>query len=89
MTLLLCLVACLADPARVLAQSITSGGTIAEIRIDGAQRIEPESVRSYMRVNEGDPFDPVRLNKSLKNIFSTGLFADVTLRREGDVHHHR
>ncbi len=85
MTLLLCLVACLAGPTRVLAQTITSGGTISEIRVEGTQRIEPDSVRSYMRVNEGDPFDPVRLNKSLKNIFSTGLFADVTLRREGDV----
>ena len=85
MTLLLYLVAWHGDPTRVMAQSIVSGGTISEIRVDGTQRIEPESVRSYMRVNEGDPFDPVRLNNSLKNIFSTGLFADVTLRREGDV----
>jgi len=38
-----------------------------------------------MRVNPGDPFDPVRLDQSLKSIFSTGLFADVTLRRDGDV----
>ncbi|MFB3118595.1 MAG: outer membrane protein assembly factor BamA, partial [Myxococcota bacterium] len=60
-----------------------SGGIIREIRIEGTQRIEPETVRSYMRVNPGDPFDPLRLDKSLKNLFSTGLFADVTLRREG------
>ena len=60
-----------------------SGGIIREIRIEGTQRIEPETVRSYMRVNPGDPFDPLRLDNSLKNLFSTGLFADVTLRREG------
>ena len=65
------------------AQSLTSGGIIKEIRVDGVQRIEPETVRSYMRVNPGDNFDPLRLDKSLKNLFSTGLFADVTMHREG------
>ncbi|HSR72945.1 MAG TPA: POTRA domain-containing protein, partial [Kiloniellales bacterium] len=70
-------------PAR--AQSLLDGGIIEEIRIEGTQRIDPESIRSYMRVNPGDPFDPVALDRSLKNIFATGLFADVTLRREGDT----
>ncbi|MEM7168916.1 MAG: outer membrane protein assembly factor BamA [Pseudomonadota bacterium] len=68
-----------------LAQSISSGGIINEIRVEGTQRIEPESVRSYMRVNPGDPFDLQRLDQSLKGIFATGLFSDVTLRREGDA----
>ncbi len=72
-------------PAPPQAHSLMSGGIIKEIRVEGMQRIEPESVRSYMRVNPGDPFDPLRLDKSLKNLFSTGLFADVTLRREGDA----
>ena len=58
---------------------------IREIRVEGTQRIEPETIRSYMRVNPGDRFDPVRLDRSLKNLFSTGLFADVTLRQEGDA----
>lgn len=69
----------------VAQQSFMGGGIIKEIRIEGSQRIEPETVRSYMRVNPGDPFDSVRLDNSLKNLFSTGLFADVTLRREGDA----
>lgn len=72
-------------PAPAHAQALMSGGTIKEIHIEGVQRIEPETVRSYMRVNPGDAFDPLRLDKSLKNLFSTGLFADVTLRREGDA----
>ncbi|MCZ6544572.1 MAG: outer membrane protein assembly factor BamA, partial [Chloroflexi bacterium] len=68
-----------------MAQSLMSGGIIKEIRIEGVQRIEPETVRSYMRVNPGDRFDPLRLDTSLKNLFSTGLFADVTLHRDGDA----
>jgi outer membrane protein insertion porin family len=79
------LVAGAVAPEPAYAQSLMSGGIIKEIRIEGVQRIEPETVRSYMRVNPGDPFDPLRLDKSLKNLFSTGLFADVILRRDGDA----
>ncbi len=68
-----------------LAQTIQQGGIIEEVRVEGTQRIEPETVRSYLRLNPGDPFDLFRLDESLKSIFSTGLFADVTLRREGNA----
>jgi len=64
---------------------ISSGGTIQEIRIEGTQRVEPETVRSYMQIGPGDKFDPQRLDQSLKSLFATGLFSDVTLRREGDT----
>ncbi len=33
-------------------------GTVAEIRVEGIQRIDPETVRSYMSIRAGDPFDP-------------------------------
>jgi outer membrane protein insertion porin family len=67
------------------AQSILAGGMIEEIRIEGAQRVDATTVRSYMRVNPGEPFDPVKIDSSLKSLFATGLFADVTLRREGSA----
>jgi outer membrane protein insertion porin family len=59
-------------------------GTIQEIEVQGNQRIEAATVRSYLAVGPGDPFDPVELDRSLKNLFATGLFDDVSLRREGD-----
>jgi outer membrane protein insertion porin family len=67
------------------AQSISSGDPIQEIRIEGNQRIEPETVRSYMQLNAGDPFDARRIDQALKNLFGTGLFADVNFRREGNA----
>ena len=57
--------------------------TISDIQVSGTQRIDPETVRSYMLVQPGDRFDSVLLDRSLKALFGTGLFADVTLRREG------
>ncbi len=71
--------------AGAAAQSISSGDPIQEIRIEGNQRIEPETVRSYMQVNPGDPFDAQRIDQALKNLFATGLFADVNFRRDGDA----
>lgn len=54
-----------------------------DVVIEGAQRIEPDTIRSYMLVQPGDPFNPARIDRSLKSLFATGLFADVNLRREG------
>ena len=59
-------------------------GVIEGIRIEGNQRIEAATVRSYLAVGVGDPFDPDELDRSLKNLFATGLFDDVTIRREGN-----
>ena len=75
----------LAGPGPAAAQTILSGGTIEAVRVEGTQRIEPETVRSYMRINPGEPFDPIKIDGSLKSIFATGLFADVTLRRDGNT----
>ncbi len=72
--------AVLALPAtEVRAQSATD--TIQGIAVQGSQRIEPATVRTYVTVREGDPFDPARIDQSLKNLFGTGLFADVSITR--------
>lgn len=68
------------------AQSATRGeGTIAAVRVEGNQRIEEGTIRSYMLVGPGEPFDPDRIDRSLKTLYATGLFQDVTLRRDGNT----
>jgi outer membrane protein insertion porin family len=66
------------------AQTITSGEPIQQVVIEGNQRIEADTIRSYMEINPGDPFDAGKVDKALKNLFATGLFADVNFRRDGD-----
>ncbi|HYE39257.1 MAG TPA: outer membrane protein assembly factor BamA [Ramlibacter sp.] len=63
---------------------VFTGGTIRDIRVEGTQRIEQSTVRSYLTVQPGDRFDPAKVDESLKALFATGLFADVQLRRSGD-----
>lgn len=57
--------------------------TIESIAVEGNQRIEADTVRSYLSIAVGDQFDAQAINRSLKSLFATGLFADVTIRREG------
>ncbi len=58
---------------------------ISAIKVEGNQRIEEGTIRSYMLVQPGDAFDPDRIDRSLKTLYATGLFQDVTLRRDGDA----
>ncbi len=76
------LVAGAIGPKDVLAQSRSA--VIGEIVVDGVQRIEPDTVRSYLLVQEGDVIDPSRIDRSLKSLYATGLFDDVSIRQQGN-----
>lgn len=77
---LLIALAALAPGRSAQAQSV-----IREVQVTGNQRIEADTVRSYMGFGVGDVYDPVRVDKALKALFATGLFADVSIRREDDA----
>lgn len=62
-----------------------TGDVVRRIVVEGNQRIEPSTVESYLTLRPGDPFDPVKLDDSLKSLFATGLFDDVAIDREGDA----
>ncbi len=76
-----------AAPVRAaqLAAAVPSAEDAIEIiAVQGSQRIEPATIRTYLAVREGDPFDPVRIDRSVKNLFATGLFADVVITRQAN-----
>ncbi|MEO0881759.1 MAG: outer membrane protein assembly factor BamA [Pseudomonadota bacterium] len=61
-------------------------GSIRSVIVEGNQRIEARTIQSYLLLGPGDPFDPQRLDISLKTLFATGLFADVEIgRRDADL----
>lgn len=63
----------------------SQAGVIAAIKVEGNQRIEAGTIRSYMLVQPGGPFDSAEMDRSLKTLYATGLFSDVRLQREGDT----
>lgn len=69
--------------APMAAPAQTRGGTIANVKVEGSQRIEPATVISYMAIKPGDEFSERGVDESVKSLFATGLFSNVTIRREG------
>jgi outer membrane protein insertion porin family len=60
------------------------GAILEGVVVQGNQRVEPETIVSYMSIRQGDAFGVNDINESLKRLFATGLFADVAIRREGN-----
>ncbi len=56
---------------------------VTEVEVSGNQRIEAETVRSYTLIKPGAIYSPELADQSLKQLFGTGLFADITMRLEG------
>src|SRR5438045_1651777 len=63
--------------------SAYAAGGIRDIKVEGNQRIETATVLSYIDLQKGDPFDQALLDRALKNLYATGLFADVSIHQEG------
>lgn len=68
-----------------MSEALAADGEIVRsIVVEGNQRIERDTVLSYMSFHEGDAYDAAKIDASLKNLFQTGLFADINMQREGD-----
>jgi outer membrane protein insertion porin family len=76
--LVLCLLAVLISPA--LAKI---GEPVSFIRVEGTQRVEDETVLAYMNIRVDQIDDAALVDQSVKTLFSSSLFSDVTIRREG------
>ena len=61
----------------------TDGTAISAVKIEGNQRIEEGTIRSYMLIAPGDGFNADRVDRSLKTLYATGLFQDVSIQRDG------
>ena len=72
-------------PPVTLAPAPPGQGVIQRIVVEGTQRIEADSVLSYLLLRQGQLYDPASADRSLKTLFDTGLFADVRLDWDGMV----
>ncbi|MBV8971939.1 MAG: outer membrane protein assembly factor BamA [Sphingomonadaceae bacterium] len=56
-----------------------TSGTVRAITVRGTERLEPETVLSYINLEVGDTYDRDRLDKALKELYASELFADATI----------
>ncbi|MEM1020132.1 MAG: outer membrane protein assembly factor BamA [Pseudomonadota bacterium] len=82
MALATCSAAILA-PQAAFAQAT---GVVRSVTVQGNQRIEADTVRTYVGLVPGTAYDQDVIDGAFKRLFATGLFADVVIRvRRGDV----
>ncbi len=67
-------------PAPATALAPADGGTIRSIAVSGSQRIEADTVRSYVQLRAGGAYTKATLDQALRDLFATELFADVQIR---------
>ncbi len=90
LTALTCLTMSIAMPSIALAQQAAAQPqaptTIRTVQVQGNQRVEANTVASYLLFARGDPYSAERIDMSIKTLYATGLFADVEIDpRDGNV----
>jgi outer membrane protein insertion porin family len=60
-------------------------GTVRSVQVAGNERIEADTVRTYVQLNPGDRYDATLVDEALKRLYATELFSDVTIRVNNDV----
>lgn len=58
---------------------------IKDIRIDGLQRISVGTVFNYLTVRVGDRLDETVSAQSVRELFKTGFFEDISIGKDGDT----
>ena len=64
---------------------VASAAPIKAINITGNERVDVESVKSYITFKEGEEFDEAEMNQSVKALFATNLFSDIKIDFDGQA----
>ena len=66
-------------PATTAPVSAVQPDVIRSIAVAGAQRLEPETIVSYIKLRPGDLYTPAAADQALKDLAATELFADFSI----------
>ncbi|GGD38927.1 outer membrane protein assembly factor BamA [Croceicoccus pelagius] len=55
---------------------------VRQIAVAGAQRLEPQTILSYIKMRPGDVYTAAAADEALKDLYATELFSDVKIREE-------
>lgn len=57
---------------------------VRDVEVSGLQRVEPETVMSYLNLPKNTSVSQENIDASLKQLYATGLFADVVIDADND-----
>ncbi|HVR44862.1 MAG TPA: outer membrane protein assembly factor BamA [Thermoanaerobaculia bacterium] len=64
------------------AGEVPPGTPIDRIEVVGNQSVARDTIRVYLGLEPGDPYDPAALRRNFLNLWQTGLFDDIRIEAE-------
>jgi outer membrane protein insertion porin family len=74
-----------AAPATPRVAPPIPAGSVRAINVTGNERLEAETVRTYVQLLPGDRYDAQIIDEAIKRLYATELFADVVVRVDNDT----
>ena len=63
--------------------SAVHAAVVSNIEVRGNKRVDAATIRDYLSIKPGHPFDAGDIDAATKRLFSTGLFSDVRINQVG------
>jgi len=63
--------------------AVSAPAAAQTIVVQGNTRTDADTIRSYVQPRSGETMDAARVDQAIKDLFATGLFSDVKIRRDG------
>lgn len=81
--------AALAFPGALAVQfasvSVAEAAVVRSIDVQGNQRVDDETIRSYIGIAPGQSFSNNDIDEAVKRLFGTGMFSDVRINQVGST----
>lgn len=68
-----------------LAQAQTDSFRVTDLRVEGLQRVSAGTVFSAMPIRVGNTVSSLEIQQATRELFTVGLFSDVSIGRDGTV----
>jgi outer membrane protein insertion porin family len=72
-------------PAGGVLVGVAQAQTVSQIVVEGNRRVDAETIKSYLSVQPGQSYSAYAGDESLKTLFATGLFSDVSIDMRGNT----
>ncbi len=71
--------------APLTASAASAVEDVKSIKVEGNQRITIDTIQARLLLRAGQPYDRARADQSVKALFATGQFADVSIMQTGST----
>ena len=69
----------------IATANVAEAAVVSTISVRGNTRMDSDTVKSFLTIEPGQPFSNADIDESLKALFATGLFADVSIYQSGSA----